>query len=339
MSNPALVEIWRDGLVESLHRGAYAVMDAAGAVLASAGDIDRPFFPRSSYKIFQALDLIESGAADAACLSEAEIAVAAASHRGARIHVETVRAWLKRLRIPEKALACGAQEPADPIELARLHRRRHTPSQLHNNCSGKHAGFLTLARHLGFPLEGYAQPDHPLQKRITAIIAELCDQDPEGFAVAIDGCSAPNLGMPMRSFGLGVARCAARQGVSTVRAAALERQFAAQAAHPVMVAGHGGLDTALLAAGQGRFITKTGAEGVYAGFLVERGLGVVLKIDDGAQRAAESAICEILIGLGVLDPASPGIQSSHRPVLRNWQGLNTGRLRPVSDSFSGLAEL
>ncbi|MGF1454674.1 MAG: asparaginase [Alphaproteobacteria bacterium] len=337
MSNPPLVEVWRDGLIESVHRGSYAVMDSEGQVLAAAGDIDRPMFPRSAYKIFQSLDLIESGAADGAALTDAELAIAAASHWGADLHVGTVRAWLKRLRLPEAALACGAQEPLDPAELARLHRRRRKPTQLHNNCSGKHAGFLTLARHLDLSLWGYTEAGHPLQKRITATIADLCDQDPHALAVAVDGCSAPNLGMPLRAFGLGVARCAARRGVSAGRAQALERQFAAQAAHPVMLSGLGGLDTALIAAGKGRFVTKTGAEGVYSAFMVELGLGVVLKIDDGATRAAQSAICEILVRLGVLDPACAGIQSAHRPVLRNWRGLDTGRMRPVSDAFAALS--
>ncbi len=336
MANPPLVDVWRDGLVESIHRGAYAVMDGRGAVVASAGDIDKPVFPRSAYKTFQALPLVESGAADSFDLNLNELAITCASHLGARVHADTVEAWLKRIRVRPRALECGAQVPRDDAERDRLARRRQRPSALHNNCSGKHAGFISLAVHLGHPVEGYIAPDHPVQEQVSKVIAEICEVDLAAMPVAIDGCSAPNLGMSLRQFGRGVARCAAMEDLPAHRAEALSRLFAAQAARPMMVAGNGALDTGLIAAGGGALITKVGAEGVYSGFVLERKLGVVVKIDDGAIRAAESVICEILVRLGVIDPGLPAIQAYHRPVLLSFRGLHAGRLQPRDEAFADI---
>ncbi len=340
MANPPLVEVWRDGLLESVHRGRFAVMDAGGRVLASAGDMDVPVFPRSAYKLLQAIALVESGAADAAGLRPEELSIACASHFGARIHADTVTRWLKRLGIPQSVLECGVQEPQDLPERNRLIQRRRPPQAVHNNCSGKHAGFVTLARHMDLDLGGYTKADHPLQQRINTVIKDLCGiGSEEDVPTAIDGCSAPNLGMPLRAFGLGVARCAARTTLSPARAAAVTRLFEAQAAHPIMLAGEGGLDTVIARDCGAQVLAKMGAEGVYAAYAHRHGIGIVLKMDDGTRRGSESAICEILARLGLIDPSLPGLQPFHAPVMRNWRGTAVGKIRPASDAFSCLSTL
>ncbi len=332
--NPVLVEVWRGGLLESCHRGAYAVMTAHGDVLASAGDLERTIFPRSSCKTMQAIPLVESGAADAFRLNARELALACASHEGGRTHWDGVRNWLARLQFSPEALECGAQMPRDKAEQARVNQGEVIVSTLHNNCSGKHAGFLTTARHLALDPRGYTRPDHPLQRRVFDTMAELCGMAPEDMGVGVDGCSAATPAMPLRAFGLGVARCADPSVLEPARAQALVRLFEAQAREPSMVAGEGTLDTAVIDATGGQVILKRGAEGVYAAYVRSRGLGVVLKIDDGAARAADAAISELLLRLGVLGDGFRGLSAFRTPVMRNWLGLETGQLRPNPDAFA-----
>ncbi len=333
MSNPVLVEVVRGDLVESRHRGAFAVMGGAGLVLASAGEIDLPVFPRSAVKTWQAAAVVESGAADAAGFTEAELALACASHDGARRHVQTAEAMLNKVGAGVGDLECGAQPVRDPEEARRLARQGAEPTPLHNNCSGKHAAFLALARHLGAPLKGYTQPDHPVQIRVRETLGAICKTDPARFGIGTDGCSAPNFSMPLLVMAFGLARCAEPWRLEPRLGAAVRRLFAAQAAYPEMVAGEGRLDTGVIRATRGDAIIKTGAEGVYAAMLPSRGLAIAVKIDDGATRAAESIVCEWLVRSGVLEAGAPVLQPFHKPAQINWRGLVTGQIRPASALF------
>ena len=317
-----LVEVWRGDMVESRHAGHAVVMDASGAVVAEWGAPDLPIYPRSSCKMLQALPLVESGAA--AGLDDARLALACASHQGARLHVAAVSAWLADIGLREADLRCGAQEPSDRAERDSLILGAAEPCQMHNNCSGKHTGFLTLARHLRAGPE-YHEIDHPVQRAARAAFDEVTDLSLPGHA--IDGCSAPNFPTTTRALARAMATFAGAEGRAGVRAAAMVRLAAAMRAHPDLVAGEGRACTEFMRATSGRAAVKTGAEGVFVAILPERGLGIALKIADGATRAAEAAMAALLIRAGVLDPAHPAALRRLGGPMRNWRGLEVGAVR------------
>ena len=327
--NPVLVELTRGGRVESWHRGAIAIVDASGKRIAAWGDVDAPTFPRSAFKSLQALPLIESGAADAFRVNEEELALACASHSGEAMHVERVDAWLKRIDCRESDLACG---PHLPLNESAAHAMLHAGERacrLHNNCSGKHTGFLTLARHLHIAVDGYERPDHPVQVMVRQAIADLCDLKPDTLPVGIDGCAAPNYAIPLTHLARGMARLGDRAKLAPARATAAKRLLAAWKAHPTLVSGTGRACADLIEAARDGTVVKTGAEGVFVAVLPAKGLGVALKIDDGATRAAETAMAKVLTLLGVADAASPKIAKHVAAAVRNWRGDVVGERRPA----------
>jgi L-asparaginase II len=319
-ANPILVEVTRGDRVESRHRGAIAVCDANGGVVAAWGDVEAPTFPRSAFKALQALPLIESGAADAFAVGEEELALACASHSGEAMHVERVERWLTRIGCREGDLACGPHLPLHEATAHAMLRAGDRPCRLHNNCSGKHTGFLTLARHLDVSVAGYERIDHPIQVMVREAIAELCDRNPRELPVGIDGCAAPNYAIPLASLARAMARLGDRASLGAKRAAAAKRILEAWKNHPRLVSGTGRACTDLIEAASGKTVVKTGAEGVYTAVVPEKGLGVALKIDDGATRAAETAMARILELLGAADVSSPLLAKHLRPAVRNWRG-------------------
>ncbi|MGH7087745.1 MAG: asparaginase, partial [Stellaceae bacterium] len=291
----------------------------------------RPIYPRSALKPLQAMPLVESGAADAFGLGAKELALACASHSGESEHVETVRAWLQRIGLDASDLECGAHRPSDPAAADALVLRREPPSPLHNNCSGKHAGFLTTARFLGEPTEGYIAPDHPTQRRWIALVAEMSGCDLADAPRGTDGCGIPVVGMPLAGLARAMARMADPQGLAPARAAAATRLLDAMAAEPLMVSGSGGFATTVLRAAGAVVRPKPGAEGVYVASLPRLKLGVALKIEDGAGRAAEVALGAILARLGALDAATTErLGARLRPPIRNVAGRVVGELRPAA---------
>ena len=308
---PLVVEATRGPLVESRHLVDAALVDASGAIVDSHGLIDAPVYPRSACKPLQALPLVESGAADAFGLSAAELALACASHNGEPAHVEAVLAWLARLGLSDDDLECGAHLPRQEPVLAAFARSGAPLRQAHNNCSGKHAGMLATAVHLGEPTRGYIGREHPVQRRVAAAMGELCGLTLDVYG--IDGCGIPNFAVPLRHLALGMARLPARP--------AGRRIVEAMMAEPFMVAGTGRACTEMMQAGGGAVALKTGAEGVYMASLPERGLGLALKARDGAGRAAEIAVGRLLAGLGALP------ERFARRSLRNVRGLAVGELR------------
>lgn len=320
-----LVGLWRGGLRESVHRGHAVVCDAQGGVVQVWGNADVAILPRSSSKMIQALPLIESGAADAAGLGPEELALACASHKGALMHTARVRRWLAGLGCTGDDLRCGAHMPDDPEAHRGLLCSDTAPDQVHNNCSGKHAGFVTLARHLRAGPE-YNDPDHPVQQAIRTVWAELTGETSPGFG--IDGCSAPNHITSLRGLARAMAGFAAARPDGDGRARAQARLVAAMMAHPALISGEGQPCTELMRALDGQGAVKTGAEGVYVAILPGPGLGVALKIEDGAGRAAACAIAAILARLGALDPAHPVMGRLAGPI-RNWRGLTTGEMRAL----------
>lgn len=320
-----LTEIWRGGFLESRHMGHAVICDAGGEIVESWGDPGRVILPRSSCKMIQSLPLVESGAADAAGLTTEQLALACASHNGAEIHTGRVRAWLGDLGLDDDALRCGPQMPADPVAARELICTEHGPHQWHNNCSGKHAGFLTLTRHLGAGPE-YIDPDHPVQKAVRAAFEEVTGEDSPGFA--IDGCSAPNFATTLHGLAraMGVFAAARADGAGT-RERAAARLRDAMALHPELVAGEGRACTELMRAMGGRVTIKTGAEAVFVAIVPEKRLGVAVKIDDGNPRASECTIAAILVRLGVLDPDHPATRKRLDAPVTNWRGVETGSIR------------
>jgi L-asparaginase II len=330
-SDPVLVEVLRGGLVESRHRGAAAIVDADGKIVASWGDIERPVFARSAIKPLQALPLVESGAAERYRLGATELALACASHHGEKSHVEAVARWLDRVDLGPDDLQCGVHPPNDAASAQALIRAGEQPSPLHCNCSGKHTGFLTTARHFGETTRGYIEPDHPVQIRVARALGEMCGIDIDGAPHGTDGCGIPVFGIPLAAMARGMARMADPHGLAGDRATAARRLLDAMAERPLMVDGTGGFATVVMQTVGGKARIKPGAEGVFCGALPGLGYGVALKIADGAGRAAEIAMGGILERLGVFSEAARGtLDATLRPVLRNLAGTVVGAIRPAA---------
>ena len=318
-----MVELWRGGRLESGHAG-HAVIWGEGGEVESWGDAGVVIYPRSSCKMIQALPLVESGAADAAGLTDRQLALSCASHQGAALHVEATGRWLEGLGLGEADLRCGSHEPYDRDERNRLIRAGDAPCQLHNNCSGKHCGFLTVTQHMKAGPE-YVEMDHPLQRAIRQATEEMTGETVAGYG--IDGCSAPNFAMSLAGVARAMQRFAAARDTGDGRQRAMARLRDAMAAYPEMVAGEGRACTELMRAMGGRVSIKTGAEAVFVAMLPEQKLGIALKIADGGTRAAEAAVVALLVRLGALEPAHPMAQKRLPGVQRNWRGIQTGELR------------
>lgn len=315
--------------MESRHRGAVAVVDGDGAAVLSIGDIERPVFPRSAVKVIQALPLVESGTADRFGFGARELALACASHNGEPAHVELARSMLVRAGRDETALECGAHWPSyqpATIDLART----GDATALHNNCSGKHAGFVCACCHMGLDHKGYGKIGHNYQRLIAETMTEVTGARHDADNAGIDGCSIPTYAVPLTSLATGFAKLATGQGLGKARAEAAQRLFAACMEEPFYVAGTGRADTAMMQAAPGRVFVKIGAEGVYCGAVPELGVGFALKIDDGAGRAAEVAVAALLARLFRDDAElAAKFRAMAEVALTNWAGIEVGSVRAV----------
>ncbi len=326
-----LVEIWRGPFCESVHRGHAVISDGTGRIVRSWGDPGKVILPRSAVKMIQALPLIESGAADAFGLSDAQLALACASHQGAPIHTDMVSKWLDSLGLDDDAFRCGPEVPRDTATKHRMIRAHAEPCQMHNNCSGKHSGFLTLARHLGAGPD-YVDPAHPVQVAVRDAFEGVTGMESPGFG--IDGCSAPNFATTLHALARAMAFFAnAREDGASLRERAAARLVRAMRAFPELVAGEGRACTELMRAMDGKVAVKTGAEGVFTAVLPEQGLGVALKISDGATRASEATMAAILVHLGVLDPDHPATRKRVNAPILNRRGIEVGMVRCADGVF------
>lgn len=321
----------RGGAIESCHLGVAVVVEPGGREIARAGDPAWPVVTRSSVKPFQALPLVVAGGLEAFGLDAADLALVCSSHSGTEEQAARAEAMLARAGLDRSALACGAHRPYDESTAAALDAAGRSPSALHNNCSGKHAGMLLGCRHAGLPLDGYTGFDHPWQLRIQAALAACCGLPAEAARpCGIDGCSAPTFALPARALARGYAALAAPEAAGLERevAAALGRIAAAMGRHPGMVAGPGRFTSALIAATGGRVLGKEGAEGVYG--LAVRGpvaLGAALKLADGGERARDTVVLELLSQLGALSAAEKSaLAPFYRPRQRNHRGLEIGEI-------------
>lgn len=325
---PLLVEVTRGEMVESRHAVAFAAVDAAGRRIAWRGDVSAPVYARSAVKALQALPLIETGAADRYEVSQAELALACASHHGEPRHVDAVLAWLGRIGLSAAALECGSHLPYHEPSAVALIRAGCAPSAAHNNCSGKHTGFLTTARSLGEPTRGYIDPTHPVQRRITRALEEMCGVDLSRAPRGVDGCGIPVIGIPLEKLALGMARLADPSALPAERRAAAERIRDAVAAEPFMVGGSASFCTLVMKRLGASAFVKTGAEGVFCVALPEQGIGIALKATDGAERAAKAAVAHLLEHFGLIDAdAGKALAPLLHPPAFNRAGRIVGTIR------------
>jgi L-asparaginase II len=332
----SLVEVWRGPIVESRHRGHLTAVDGKGAAIAELGLPETVTYVRSSGKPFQAIPVIVSGAADRFGFTEQEIAIACGSHSGEPIHVDTVRSMLSKIGLDESALKCGVHEPFSAEVARELTRNQKAPSVLQNNCSGKHAAMLALARHVGAPTGSYDDWRHPVQQAIAKTVADFSDVSLEQISVGVDGCGVPVFGIPVRAMALMYARLVAPpESFDALTRNTCQRIVKAMIDFPEMVGGtKDRLDTELIKAGKGRLISKIGAEGVYTvGVLPSaqwpHGLGLALKIEDGDDhRARPPAVIEALKQLNVLAGNELIALASYAPtVIKNRRGERVGEAR------------
>lgn len=328
MTNPVpLVEIWRGQFLESFHSGHAVICDDTGQIVQAWGDPSAVVLPRSSSKMVQALPLLTSGAADAFGLTTEQLALACASHNGAAIHTDRVTKWLSELGLSDDDLRCGTQVPNDRDAANILVKTDSSPCQYHNNCSGKHAGFLTFNKHLGAGSE-YIEDTHPVQRAVLEAFEMVTDETSPGFGV--DGCSAPNYACSLTGLARAMAWYASAHTRDDLASKSAVRLVQAMAQHPELVAGEGRSCTNLMRAMGGKVAIKTGAEAVFVAMIPEKRLGVALKITDGTTRASECAITAILCHLGVLDVNHPAARQYMNAPILNRRDIDTGIVKTAS---------
>ena len=330
--NPILTEVLRGEQPESWHRGSVAIVDSGGEER-SFGNAHQVLFPRSALKPLQVLPLLEREVDLELNLTRRQIALLSASHSGDRHHVRQVRAILDAADIPVSALQCGAHPPFDPLAQEDLHRTTATPTPLHNNCSGKHAGMLLLARKLKVPLEGYLERDHPVQILIRETILEFTEASTQELAVAIDGCSAPAYGLTLSNLARAFHKLTALEAHAESRRHAIQRLFHAVVHEPHYLSGSQQMDQALIRAGFPRVFAKRGAEAMLA--IAVRadsdranGIGMAIKVDDGANRGYYQPALAMLQQLAAIHTDVP----EHLPIgaagpIHNHRGLEVGANR------------
>ena len=327
-AGPAVIEVTRGAMVESRHLATIAVVDAKGKVVMAAGDIEAPIFPRSAIKPIQALALIETGAAEAFDLGDREIALACASHGGEAANVGAVLDWLSAIGCGEDDLECGPHPPLAEAANQALIREGRAPSAAHNNCSGNHAGFLSVARHLGDDIKGYIGLTHPVQQRALGILEQMTGLDLGDAPRGIDGCGIPVIGVGLGNLALAMARFADGAELPEPRRQAVARICVAMAAEPKMAGAADRFTTRVLKAAGDKVLVKGGAEGVYVAALLELGLGIAIKVDDGAMRASETAMAHLLRRFGALDDETmETLGDLQEPRVKNFAGEVVGHIK------------
>ncbi|WP_438446737.1 asparaginase [Gorillibacterium sp. sgz5001074] len=326
-----LLHVTRGTLIESAHRGHIAVSDRTGRIFYSAGDPRKVIYARSSMKPIQALPIIESGAADVYGFTPEEIALLCASHNGEEPHTDAAASMLHKLGLPCSCLQCGPHAPFDAAAADKLAAAGTAPTELHNNCSGKHAGMLALSLRLGAPTDHYMEPGHPVQQLMIRKVSEMSGVPVSQLVLGTDGCGVPVFGLPLHRLAAAYADLGARSMDRTgAQGQAAGRILDALRAHPFQIAGSGRYDTRLIEVTSGRLVGKMGAEGVFTVTYPERELGLALKIEDGTQRAIYPAVTEALVQLGWLEAGeAEALAGFHKPVLHNWKGTPVGEILPV----------
>ncbi|MGH7555309.1 MAG: asparaginase [Longimicrobiales bacterium] len=321
----AVVEVWRGSFVESRHRVSVAVVDAQGRLRASAGDPGTVAFARSALKPIQSLPMVEDGASEQFGFGPDEIALCCASHSGEARHVEAVRSMLRKIGVDEEALACGPHQPMSAQAAEALRTEGKNPGRVHNNCSGKHVGMLALARFHGWPVTGYQLAEHPVQLRLLTEVARWSGTAEEDIPTAVDGCGVVTYALSLQAMAASFGRLA---GATRCGDAVPSQVVHAMLRYPEFVGGTERLCTQLMRVADGRIFAKVGAEGVYCAGIPGAELGVALKVEDGATRAAEPALLAVLRGLGLLSADEMAdLGRFAEPDIVNTRGERVGRIR------------
>lgn len=337
MANPVLVEVVRGSVVESRHSGALALFDGDGKSVLTIGDVTRRTYPRSAIKAIQALPFVESGAADAYGFGNEELAMSCASHSGEPEHVTRAAAMLAKAGLSCEDLECGAHWPSDQQVLIDLARSGKEPTALNNNCSGKHAGFLCTCAHMGLKIRGYVQASSQIQTIVRETMQDVtgAEHNPDDYGT--DGCSIPTYAIGVDAMARGFARMATGTGFAPERAKAAKRLIDACMAAPFYVAGSRRACTSLMELAPGRIFVKTGAEGVFCGAVPELGLGFAMKCDDGATRAAEVMVTQLLAQLFTKDAdLSAKLAAKATRRMSNWNGIDFGSIAPSAEYSNSL---
>ncbi|HEX6033494.1 MAG TPA: asparaginase [Anaerolineales bacterium] len=348
MTVEPLLEVTRGNIVESVHYGSIAVVDAHGRLIFSYGDPNTVAFLRSSAKPFQVLPFVEGGGVEYFGLTPRELSIACASHEGSDLHVQTVEGIQKKIGVDETALQCGVHMPGDVDAFRSLIVNNRQPAPNRNNCSGKHTAMLAYARMRGLPLENYLDPTHPIQQEILASFAALSGLTVGEVQLGIDGCSAPNFAIPLYNAAFAMARLCDPRELSAERASACRKITSAMTTYPEMISAYGEFDEQLMRTGDGKIVCKRGAEGyqiigVLPGVLRPEapGVGIAVKVSDGdpsrtaldlthSTRVRPAVALETLRQLGVLSPEQQHALASFGPVkpVKNHRDIITGQSRP-----------
>ncbi len=329
--NPILVEVRRGGVLESFHRGVVCVVDAQGEIIFSKGDIEQISYPRSAMKLFQHIPLISSGIHKVFEFSSKEISIMCGSHNGENQHQEVVYSILDKLGLNESHLKCGAQKPTLKSDYEELIRTGKPEMQVHNNCSGKHAGFLALCKKKGYDIESYLEFDHKLQKEIRKTVSVYYEVDENDLITGIDGCSAPTFAMPVKNMAIAFKNlCNPNSNITKVQYKASQVILESIKKHPEMLAGTNRYCTDLIKVTEGRIIGKTGADGIYSLVIPSEGIGITVKIDDGKMGPQYQVVQEILKINGWVSQKEYNKLEEYRKIeLRNFSGKVVGESFPV----------
>lgn len=335
--NPILVEVYRNEVLESFHRGVVCVVDAQNKVIFSQGDIHQLCYPRSAMKLLQVIPLLESGGMEHFDFTLEEIAIMCGSHNGEPDHLRVVRSVLSKCGLDESTLQCGAQYPTSKKDADKLIRENSKPGPIHNNCSGKHAGMLAMCQLKEWPVENYLHPDHPLQQAILEICSLFYEWPKEKMVIALDGCSAPIFSVPVFNQAVGYKNLV----YPAVFPEAIERACAiiieAVSGYPFMIAGTNRYCTDMLQVTAPTIIGKTGAEGIFCMGFTEHKLGVCIKIDDGKMQPQYNVAQALIEASGLFSAERlKTLHAYNQSEIRNFNKLVTGEIRTAAGLFDDL---
>lgn len=328
MSNPILVEVTRGEVLESFHRGVVCIVDKDDKIVFSVGDPQQVCYPRSALKFLQQIPLLTSGAVEEFGFTEKEIALFCGSHNGEKEHVETVRGILEKIGLDESHLQCGPQMPTLKEDQYHLIKSDLPALRIHNNCSGKHAGFLAYCIYRGWPTENYIDPEHPLHKEILDVIAEFHRYPKEKIQLGVDGCSAPIFAFPVYNQAVAYKNLVHPVQFQENVQKACKLMVDAIASYPNMIAGHKRYCSDLMRVSEGKLIGKTGADGVYSIGVREMNLGICIKVDDGKMGPQYNVAQSVIEQLGILsEAANAELRHYVRHENKNFGGMVTGETK------------
>ena len=320
--------VYRGDGIEAVHKAGVAVVNGDGTLVYLLGDPTEMFMARSSVKPFQAIPLVMTGGADRYQFSSKQLAITCASHNGSDEHRELVMSNLKAAGNQPSDLQCGAHWPLGMKERSEYPYHEEDKDPVRHNCSGKHSGFLALSRHLGEDVADYLNPAGKVQTMVKEAVAAMCEFPASRIPVGVDGCSAPNFGLPLVNLALGFKKLAAGEARDPEMAKAVKRLRDAMLEYPKMISGEGRMDYDIARSFPGRLVCKIGAEAVEGIGLVDPPMGIAVKILDGGERALGPVILEVLKQIGFITGTDgyPYLKRHERPEVRNNRNLLTGHV-------------